>query len=152
VARELELDVGDDSVLVDGMDATLEIRGPEVTRAVSTVAAIPEVRAELRSRQIEWANQHQGGVIEGRDIGSVVFPKADLKLYLTAAPEVRAERRHKEVADLDYEEVAAAIARRDALDQERVHAPLQQADDAVVIDTTGREVDDIVDEILGLLP
>lgn len=151
LARELELHVGLDQVTVDGMDATLEIRGPEVTRAVSAVAANPEVRSELRSRQIEWANQHGGGVIEGRDIGSVVFPDAELKLYLTASSDIRAQRRHKEVSDLAYEEVAAAIAERDARDQGREHAPLLEADDAVVIDTTDREVGDIVDEIMDLL-
>ena len=91
-------------------------------------------------------------MIEGRDIGSVVFPDAELKLYLTAAADVRAQRRHKEVVDLAYEEVAASIAERDALDQGREHAPLLEADDAVVIDTTGRAVDDIVDEIMKLLP
>ena len=151
LARELELDVREDRVVVDGMDATLEIRGPEVTRAVSTVAANAGVRAELRSRQVEWANLHRGGVIEGRDIGSVVFPDAELKLYLTASTDVRAQRRHKEVSDLAYEEVAAAIAERDARDQGRSDGPLLEADDAVVVDTTGRAVDDIVDEILGLL-
>lgn len=152
LARELELEVGDEQVLVDGVDATLEIRGPEVTRAVSIVAANPEVRAELRSRQQEWARANGGGVIEGRDIGSVVFPAAELKLYLTAQADVRAQRRHKEVVDLTYEEVAASIAERDALDQGREHAPLLEAHDAVVIDTTGRAVEDIVDEILKYLP
>jgi cytidylate kinase len=105
----------------------------------------------LRSRQVEWAVLHGGGVIEGRDIGSVVFPDAELKLYLTAAADVRAKRRHKEVADLDYEEVAASIAERDARDQGRADSPLQEADDAVLIDTTGRDVADIVDEIMELL-
>lgn len=151
LARELELDVSDDRVVVDGMDATLEIRGPEVTRAVSTIAANPGVRAELRSRQVEWAIQHHGGVIEGRDIGSVVFPDAELKLYLTASTDVRAKRRHKEVSDLAYEEVAASIAERDARDEGRDDGPLREADDAVLVDTTARPVDEIVDEILGLL-
>jgi len=91
-------------------------------------------------------------VIEGRDIGSVVFPDADLKLYLTASPEVRAGRRHREVTDMQYEDVAASIAERDALDQGRANDPLVKADDAVVIDTTNRPVDDILDEIEGLLP
>jgi len=152
LALDLGLDIGVERVLVDGQDATLEIRGPEVNRAVSIVAANPEVRSELRSRQVEWARKHGGGVIEGRDIGSVVFPDAELKLFLTAATEVRAQRRHKEVVDLAYEEVAASIAERDALDQGRKHAPLTETDDAIVIDTTGRTVDDIVAEILELLP
>jgi cytidylate kinase len=151
LAIDLELEVVDTTVKVDGDDATLEIRGPEVTRAVSTVAANPHVRTELRRRQVQWAHEHGGGVIEGRDIGSVVFPDAELKLYLTAAPEVRAGRRHKEVSDLKYEEVAASIAERDARDQGRDTNPLVEAPDAVIIDTTDRPVDDIVDEILGLL-
>jgi cytidylate kinase len=151
VARNLELDVDETSVTVDGIDASVEIRGPEVTRAVSVVAANPAVRTELRRRQIAWAKAHDGGVIEGRDIGSVVFPDAELKVYLTAAPEVRAGRRHKEVTDLRYEEVAASIAERDALDQGRSVGPLVEASDAVTVDTTNRPVSDIVVEILGYL-
>ncbi|MCB1014636.1 MAG: (d)CMP kinase [Acidimicrobiales bacterium] len=147
----LELEVADRTVTVDGVDATIEIRGPEVTRSVSTVAANPAVRAELRSRQREWAERHGGGVIEGRDIGSVVFPDADLKVYLTASPEVRAARRTKEVADLDYETVARDIARRDALDQGREDSPLREAEGSVVVDTSDRSIDEIVDELLRLL-
>jgi cytidylate kinase len=151
MVADLDLEVDDTVVRVDGDDATLEIRGPEVTRAVSSVAANPRVRAELRRRQVEWAGKHGGGVIEGRDIGSVVFPDAELKLYLTASPDVRARRRHKEVADLAYDEVAAGIAERDARDRGRDTDPLVEAPDAVVIDTTGRGVNEIVDEILALL-
>jgi cytidylate kinase len=81
-----------------------------------------------------------------------VFPDADLKLYFSASPAVRAGRRHKEVADLQYEEVAASIAERDALDEGRSASPLVQAHDAVVIDTTDRPIDDILDEIEALLP
>ena len=149
--EHLELEVGDRSLTVDGVDASIEIRGPEVTRAVSTVAANPAVRAELRSRQREWAKRHGGGVIEGRDIGTVVFPDAQLKVYLTASPEVRAARRSKEVADLDYETVARDIARRDALDQGREDSPLTQDDAAVLVDTSDKGVDEIVDELLALL-
>jgi cytidylate kinase len=153
LAREMVLDQTDDGrVLVDGADATIEIRGPEVTRAVSIVAANPEVRSEMRSRQREWAAAHGGGVMEGRDIGTVVFPDATLKVYLDAQPEVRAERRSKEVADLDYETVATDLARRDALDQGREDSPLREADDAVVIDTSDLSVDEIVDAILAALP
>ena len=149
--EHLELEVGDRSLMVGGVDASIEIRGPEVTRAVSTVAANPAVRAELRSRQREWAVGHGGGVIEGRDIGTVVFPDADLKVYLTASPEVRAERRSKEVADLDYETVARDIAPRDALAQGREDSALPAAEGAVLVDTSDRTVDEIVDDILRLL-
>jgi len=116
LAVEIDLEVTVEHVLVDGVDATVEIRGPEVTRAVSIVAANPGVRAEMRRRQRAWAEVNGGGVIEGRDIGTVVFPDAALKVYLTADPEARAQRRAKEVTDLDYETVAADLARRDALD------------------------------------
>ena len=152
VANDLELDVSEKGVFVDGVDATIEIRGPEVTRAVSVVAANPDVRAEMRRRQREWAEVRGGGVIEGRDIGSVVFPDAELKVYLTADAEVRAQRRHKEVADLRYEEVAASIAERDARDEGRTHGPLREPDCAITVDTTGRSVDDVVGEIVDLLP
>lgn len=140
----LDLDVGHDGVRVDGVDATIEIRGPEVTRAVSIVAANPAVRAELVRRQREWAVARGGGVIEGRDIGTVVFPDAELKVYLTATPDVRASRRSEEVRDLAYEVVAADLARRDALDRGRDASPLAQASEAVVVDTTDLTVDEIV--------
>lgn len=152
VARAIRLDLGvEGTVHVDGFDATIEIRGPEVTRAVSVVAANPEVRTELRERQRRWVDQAGGGVLEGRDIGTVVFPDADLKVYLDAKPEVRAARRSREVTDLSYETVAADLARRDALDQGRDDSPLTVAGDAVVIDTSDLGVDDIVERIVGLL-
>ena len=140
---------GPTGVVVDGVDATIEIRGPEVTRAVSIVAANPSVRGSCARRQREWVTEHGGGVVEGRDIGTVVFPDAELKVYLTANAEVRADRRATEVTDLDYETVAADIARRDALDEGRADAPLAVADDAIVIDTTGRSVDEVVDGRAG---
>ena len=147
LARVVDLDVTTDHVRVDGVDATIEIRGPEVSRAVSLVAANPEVRAELVRRQREWAYERSGGVMEGRDIGTVVFPDAMLKVYLNARPEVRAERRAAEVSDLDYETVAADMARRDALDQGREADPLRQADDAIQFDTSDMTIDEIVAEL-----
>jgi cytidylate kinase len=153
VAQQMGLEMPiDGTVLVDGVDATIEIRGPEVTRAVSLVAANPGVREEMVSRQREWARAHDGGVIEGRDIGSVVFPDAALKVYLTASPEVRADRRSKEVTDLDYETVAADLARRDALDQTRQHSPLTRSGDAVEVDTSYLGIDEIVALIAEQLP
>ena len=150
-ARRIDLDVGLDSVMVDGIDATVEIRGPEVSRAVSVVAANPEVRKELVSRQREWGYRQGGGVLEGRDIGTVVFPDAELKIYLTADPAERARRRAKEVTDLDYEAVAADIARRDAVDTTRAIDPLVEAADATLVDTTGLDIDQVVTHITGLL-
>lgn len=150
LARDIDIDVGD-TVLVDGVDATIEIRGPEVTRAVSAVAANPGVRAELVARQREWGDKQGGGVVEGRDIGTVVFPAAELKVYLTASDDERARRRAQEVRNLDYDQVAADIARRDHVDSTRAASPLAVAEDAVLIDTTGRSIDEIVDDILGRL-
>jgi len=152
IARDMTLDLREDgTVWVDGADATIEIRGPEVTRAVSLVAANSDVRAELRERQRAWADKHGGGVMEGRDIGTVVFPDAVLKVYLDARPEVRAARRSKEVTDIEYEAVAAEIARRDALDQGRQDSPLTTAVDAVVIDTSDLTVAQIVEVVVAEL-
>jgi CMP/dCMP kinase len=150
LARDLELEVGDGWVTVDGVDATIEIRSPEVTRAVSVVAANPDVRRELVSRQREWAAAHGGGVIEGRDIGSVVFPDAPIKVYLTAAEAERAARRSQEMLDLHYDQVAADIARRDHVDSTRMASPLRVAPDAVRVDTTDRGVEEVVQEVLEL--
>ena len=102
-------------------------------------------------RQRAWVTERDGGVLEGRDIGTVVFPDAELKVYLTADPEVRAQRRSQEVTDLDYETVAADLARRDALDQGREVSPLTEAADAFLLDTTGMTVEEIVDTIVGKL-
>ena len=152
LARNMELAMDPSGkITVDGVDATIEIRGPEVTRAVSIVAANPDVRTEMRARQRQWVAKRAGGVMEGRDIGTVVFPDARLKVYLDASPEVRAARRSKEVSDLSYETVATDLARRDALDQNRTHDPLRTAEDAVVIDTSDLSVDQIVDAIMECL-
>jgi len=151
LAQRIDLQLGDGKVVVDGVDASVEIRGPEVSRAVSTVAANPDVRAEMRARQRAWAAERGGGVIEGRDIGSVVFPDAVLKVYLTADPEVRAQRRAKEMTDLAYDSVAADLARRDAADQGRSHSPLVEADDAVVLDTTGMGIEEVLDHLVALV-
>jgi 3-phosphoshikimate 1-carboxyvinyltransferase len=130
-------------VLIDGHDVTAVIRSPEVGRVVSIVAANPEVRRQLVRRQRAWAEAHGGGVVEGRDIGSVVFPDAELKVYLTASPEERARRRHDEEPDW--------VARRDRIDSTRDASPLREAEDAHRLDTTGRSVQDVVAEVLSWL-
>lgn len=151
LVADLDISVANGVVTVDGVDATIEIRGPEVTRAVSVVAANPAVRADLVARQRAWGRARAGGVIEGRDIGSVVFPDATLKVYLTASPEARAGRRAQEVTDLSYEAVAADIARRDAFDQGRDASPLVEAPDAVLVDTTDHTVEEVIDEVVARL-
>ena len=130
-------------VVVDGTDVTEAIRGPEVSGAVSVVASNPGVRSVLVDRQRQWVAEHGGGIVEGRDIGAVVFPQADLKIYLTASAAERARRRP--------EEGAAAGARRDHLDSTRAVSPLEVADGARIIDTTDRHVADIVDEVVTWL-
>ena len=150
LARAMDLSVSDDGVVVDGVDATVHIRGREVTEAVSAVAANTPVREELRARQRRWADERGGGVIEGRDIGTVVFPDATLKLYVTASPQTRAERRVREIGG-DVDEVATSIAERDRRDMDRVDGPLRAADGATLVDTTGLSVDEVVEVIVGLL-
>jgi CMP/dCMP kinase len=151
IAEQVELSVADGVVTVDGVDASIEIRGPEVTRAVSAVAANPGVRAEMVRRQREWITKRGGGVVEGRDIGAVVWPDASPKVYLTARLAVRADRRHKEVEELEFETVAADMAARDTLDSTREASPLNQAEDAVVIDTTDHSVDEVVAMVMDLV-
>lgn len=168
VARTIDLRVEAEQVLVDGVDATVEIRGPSVNLAVSVVAANPAVRAEMVARQRDWARRRGGGVLEGRDIGTVVFPDASVKVYLTAEPAVRARRRAVQdglVGDgtaggaaLDgrrgaggVESVAAELARRDLIDSTRRSDPLVQAPEAVRIDTTDLTFDETIEQIMELV-
>jgi CMP/dCMP kinase len=155
-ARQADIAVSEDgsgTVQLDGRDVTDEIRGPAVTAAVSLVSAHPGVREVMVARQRAWVDRHDGGVVEGRDIGTVVFPDATIKVFLTASDEERARRRHRDEAAAarrpDVDEVREALVRRDALDSGRAMSPLRPADDALVIDTTGRTVDDVVREIVA---
>ena len=150
LAEEISLEVGEDGVVVDGSDVTAEIRSRDVTTAVSAVAANSAVRAEMVRRQRRWANERGGGVLEGRDIGSVVFPDAELKLYLTASPRVRAERRVAEAGG-DVDEIEAAIERRDHHDSSRSDSPLVEAAGSIVLDTTGLSIDEVLARIDLLL-
>jgi cytidylate kinase len=150
LARSCRLEVGERGVFIDGVDATASIRSAEVTGAVSKVAANSGVRAELRARQQAWAAEREGGVIEGRDIGSVVFPDAEMKLYLTASPRVRAERRVTEAGG-DVDEIERAITARDLLDSTRADSPLREAVGATFVDTTGLSLTQVLDHIVHLL-
>lgn len=152
LAGSVSIEVDGGSVLLDGSDVTTTIRTTEVDRAVSQVAATPGVRSVLVERQRKWAADHGGGVIEGRDIGTVVFPDATLKLYLTARPEVRAARRAGERSGSDTATVAAELERRDTADSRRAASPLTIAPDALTIDTSDRDVATIVASILELIP
>lgn len=150
MAADVEMVIDVDSVIVDGVDATSDIRGRAVTESVSQIAANPVVRDVLVERQRAWVATRGGGVVEGRDIGSVVFPDARLKVYVTASPRVRAERRVREIGG-DVGEVEASIIERDRRDSSRDHSPLTEAENAIVVDTTGLSIDEVVARIEGLL-
>jgi len=149
LTRDSKMLLTDESVVINGLDATSAIRSSEVTAAVSAVAANSEVRTELRERQRQWITDHNGGVVEGRDIGSVVFPDATLKVYLTASPTVRAKRRVAQSGG-NVEEIAAAIASRDLQDSSRSDSPLTQTDDAITIDTSDRSIDEVVAQLVEM--
>lgn len=152
VAQAARIEVEGGATALDGEDVTDEIRGPDVTAAVSVVSAHRAVRRVLVERQRAWVGSHGGGVVEGRDIGTVVFPDASVKVFLTASDAERARRRALDEAaaarDVEVADVREALSRRDALDSNRVASPLRVADDAVVIDTTESGVDAIVEEIV----
>jgi CMP/dCMP kinase len=153
LAGRIRIEVGD-RVLADGKDVTDEIRTADVTAAVSAVSAVPAARLALVACQRNWIDAHGGGVLEGRDIGTVVAPDAVLKIFLVASEEERARRRLAQDrgqaagGSARLSEIQAAIRRRDSLDSGRAASPLVAAADAVVLDTTGRSVDDIVAEIV----
>ena len=142
-------------VAIDGDDVAAAIRTPEIDRASAIVARHPAVRRALVARQ--RAMGERGGVVmEGRDIGTVVFPVADLKIYLDASPEERARRRaadpaHASSRTAQLSDVATALAERDKSDSTRAASPLAVATDAVVIDTTGVSVDDVIERVLSLV-
>jgi cytidylate kinase len=155
VADAAELELGDGVVRLGGRDVSAEIRGPDVTAAVSTVAGHPAVRAILVRRQRAWVEDHGGGVVEGRDIGTVVLPDAPVKVFLTARDDVRAARRQRdeEAADraTDVGVVQAAIDTRDRADASlgRAVRPEDAAPDALVIDTSALSADDVVAQIVA---
>jgi cytidylate kinase len=155
LARRTAIEVGP-RVLVDGEDATTAIRSAAVDAAVSAVAANPAVRTELVSRQRAWVAERGRGVVEGRDIGTVVLPDADLKIYLTATTETRAQRRARERDDgRSVEAVHDDLVRRDRLDSTRLDSPLPSlqdvAADARVIDSTGKSSRAVLEEVLACL-
>ncbi len=143
------------SVLLDGEDVTADIRTPAVDEAVSPVASAPEVRAAMVPVQHAAAAGPHDVVVEGRDIGTVVFPEAGVKVFLTASAEERARRRHSELSGRGVEVAAEAVRtgleRRDEADSTREAAPLVPAHDAVHVDTTGLAIDEVVEVIAGLV-
>lgn len=159
VAASVEVSVDShpegDRAYLDGEDVSRQIRGEEVTRAVSGVSAIPAVRTRLVDVQRRLAAQAGGVVAEGRDIGTVVLPDADLKIFLTASAEIRARRRNEQNvaagAGDDYAAVLADVLRRDELDSTRAVSPLRPADDAVIVDTGEMTREQVVDHLRQLV-
>lgn len=142
-------------VMVNGTDATDELRLETTGALASAIATIPEVRAALKERQRAF-RELPGLVADGRDMGTVIFPDAPHKVFLTASAEERAERRHKQLKDkgvsVNFDDLLREIMARDARDAQRTVAPLKPADDAVLIDTTGIGIDDVVARVMDLLP
>jgi CMP/dCMP kinase len=154
IAQETHLAIGTDPAAphfrANGEDVDAAIRGPEVTGAVSAVAAVPGVRRMLVRLQQEIIAGARRIVVEGRDIATVVAPDADLKVYLTASAAARARRRSAEDAS-DVAATEADLNRRDKLDSSRAADPLRQADDATTLDTTGMGIDEVVAQLLSML-
>ncbi|MFI5402625.1 MAG: (d)CMP kinase [Planctomycetota bacterium] len=146
VAEGLVLD--GDRLSVNGVDVTREIRSAEVTAEVSRVSALPRVRRVVQGKQRAVRGRL---VAEGRDIGSVVFPKAQVKVYLDAALDERARRRHKQVPEFSATEYREQIERRDRLDSTRDDSPLRKADDATLIDTTNLTIEQVVAKVEALV-
>jgi cytidylate kinase len=148
LARSLDIRVGDGTIVLDGEDVTDAIRTPEVTTTASRVSVHPGVRAAMVARQRALVDSGRY-VAEGRDIGTVVSPEAPLKVFLTASPEERARRRAGETGEAK-EEVLSAHSDRDARDRAREHGALRPAPDAVELDTTGLDSDDVVARVVAL--
>ena len=157
-ARDVEIDQksvdGVTKTYLDGRDVSTEIRTPDVSKIVSPVAKVGFVRQRLTELQRKMATR--GGVImDGRDIGTVVLPNADVKIYLTATVEERARRRYEELKakgfDVDLQSIEKDIATRDKIDSEREIAPLKQADDAILIDSTGLTIEEVTNKMIAII-
>jgi cytidylate kinase len=150
IVESLDIRLGD-RILLDGDDVTVAIRAPEISRLTPAAAAEPALRAALTDKQ-RALMAHGDWVAEGRDIGTVVVPDAEVKVFLTASVEERARRRADEHGNLDVDSVRVALLARDQMDQEREHGPLHAASDAVELDTTGMDTDAVIDAVLALVP
>ena len=155
IGEQASFDLEDGRVVIDGRDVASAIRTPEMDRAATTVARHPAVRRVLVARQRAYG-EAGGVVMEGRDIGTVVFPDADVKIYLDASPEERARRRaadpaHASSKGAQLAEVATALAERDKSDSTRAASPLAVAPDSVVIDTTGLAISEVIDKVIALV-
>jgi CMP/dCMP kinase len=152
--NRVEIAVDGDRVMLNGRDVGARIRQPDVTEAAPTISTLPGVRAALKD--VQRAAARAGDVVmEGRDLGTVVVPDADVKVFLTASPDERARRRARELgvaeSGPDFEAIRASIADRDATDSSRTHSPLKRAEDAVSLDTTSMSLDEVVERIVSLV-
>ena len=151
---DIQLTFANNKLMLNGVDVSDEIRGMVVSNAVSRVAAISEVRAFLVAQQ-RILGTHQNIVMDGRDIGTVVFPNADLKLFLTADPHIRTQRRFDELKPQDptvtFDAILENIIQRDHLDSTRADSPLVQAEDAITLDATQFNVKEMLQHVLGLV-
>jgi cytidylate kinase len=154
LAASTQIEITAAGVTVDGIDVTRAIRTPAIDRAAAAVARLPHVRSLLVAQQRQMGS-NGGIVMEGRDIGTVVFPRADVKLYLDASPDERARRRANDPAHSGVptavSDVATLLTERDQLDRTRTASPLYAAEDAIVIDTTGKPIDQVVRDVLQVV-
>jgi cytidylate kinase len=148
IARDVNVVIERDAAKLNGVDVSTEIRTSEINAIVSIIAAHTPVRDAMREQQRQWIQAQKGGVVEGRDIGTVVFPDAILKVFLTASPEVRAERRVGQTGG-DIKAVAASIAERDHLDSTRLDSPLRPSQGSVIVDSSNRSIEEVVAEIVA---
>lgn len=148
IARDVKVVIERDAAKLNGVDVSTEIRTGQINAIVSIIAAHTPVRDAMREQQRKWIEAQKGGVVEGRDIGTVVFPDAILKVFLTASPEVRAERRVGQTGG-DITAVAASIAERDHLDSTRLDSPLRPSEDSVIVDSSNRTIEEVVAEIVS---
>ncbi len=155
LAEQSQIDLSDSKILIDGRNVTHEIRLPDVGDAVSIVSSAKGVRACLVAKQRSLADAFGDLVIEGRDIGTVVFPDADIKIFLTASHEARSERRLNELRSKGVEVEAAVIEKeltaRDSIDSKRAVSPLAKAKDAHLVDTTNKSIEEVVESIMALV-
>ena len=148
IARDVNVVIERDAAKLNGVDVSTEIRTSQINAIVSIIAAHTPVRDAMREQQRQWIQAQKGGVVEGRDIGTVVFPDAILKVFLTASPEVRAERRVGQTGG-DIKAVAASIAERDHLDSTRLDSPLRPSQGSVIVDSSNRSIEEVVAEIVA---
>ena len=152
IKLEIRLVDGTQHVFLNDEDVSEEIRLPEISMAASAVSAVPAVRAALLDLQRNVA-ANNSAIMDGRDIGTVVLPNAEVKIFLTASPEIRAKRRYDELVakgkDVKFDDVLRELNERDYADMHRETAPLKQADDAVLVDTTDMSIDEVIDFVLN---